>query len=383
MNNKAIIKAAFPLINRLEENGHKAFIVGGAVRNYLMNQPINDVDITTSALPEEVEEIFEQTYPIGKEHGTILVHYGGAYEVTTFRSEDEYVDYRRPKKVQFVTSLKEDLIRRDFTINAMAIDRDLSIIDYASGQQDTDARLIRAVGNPFDRFNEDALRMIRAARFQSVLNFNIETNTYLAIQSHHTLIQHVAIERIMVELIKLFGGSNVSASIYTLIDTGLINYIPLFKEFNIIVPKSSVQLSAFLSVHINRSPDLITNLNQLKQSNAYNQRIKMGVSLLNDERSNELLLYKYGYSLIQSIEQMLQAIGQSKFNLKQFKALQLPIQSRKEINLNGKILMSYYNRPSGVWIKEIMNKVEEAVIKRDVKNEQKELLKWVDKHVKI
>ena len=146
-------KQALPIIDKIEEAGFEAYFVGGSVRDTLLNKPINDVDIATSAKPNEIKEIFPKTIDVGIEHGTVMVLWKDAsYEITTFRTESTYQDFRRPDTVEFVRSLKEDLKRRDFTINALAMDRDGKIIDYFNGQKDLENNLIKAVGIPEERF---------------------------------------------------------------------------------------------------------------------------------------------------------------------------------------------------------------------------------------
>ena len=166
-----------------------------------MNRHIHDIDITTSAIPDEIESIFEKTIPIGREHGTINVVYQGTnYEVTTFRAEAEYVDHRRPSEVYFVRDLKEDLQRRDFTINAIAMDKNFNIYDYFEGDVALNQHIIKTVGDAKERFKEDALRILRGLRFQSQLNFTIEGDTFEAMKHQIADVEHLSIERIVVEL---------------------------------------------------------------------------------------------------------------------------------------------------------------------------------------
>lgn len=198
---------AKPIIDTIEAAGFEAYFVGGSVRDTLLGLPIHDVDIATSAYPEEVKKLFKRTVDTGIEHGTVMIlDHGNGYETTTFRTESGYQDYRRPDSVQFVRSLKEDLNRRDFTINALALRHDGTIVDYFDGLTDLNERRIRAVGNPEHRFNEDALRMMRAVRFASQLNFEIEPETVAAIQHHGPLLTKIAVERIHVEFVKMLLG---------------------------------------------------------------------------------------------------------------------------------------------------------------------------------
>ena len=171
------------VLNRLEENGFSAYIVGGSVRDMLLGKTPSDYDVATDALPEEIEEVFGEykTIEVGKKFGTIVVvQEEGNIEVTTFRQDGEYLDGRRPEQVFFSKNLKDDLSRRDFTINAMAYNKNTGIIDYFNGAEDLKNSIIKTVGSPEDRFKEDYLRIIRAVRFSTQLGFSIEENTFNA-----------------------------------------------------------------------------------------------------------------------------------------------------------------------------------------------------------
>ena len=165
-----LFERAKPILNEIQQYGFEAYFVGGSVRDYLMNRAIHDIDITTSATPDEIESIFDKTIPVGKQHGTINVVFNHEnYEITTFRAEDDYIDHRRPSEVYFVRDLYQDIQRRDFTINAIAMDINYKTYDYFDGEKDIRNKCIRTVGNAQARFEEDALRIIRGLRFQSQL----------------------------------------------------------------------------------------------------------------------------------------------------------------------------------------------------------------------
>ena len=197
------------IINTLKEAGFEAYAVGGCVRDCLLGKTPNDWDITTSALPTEVKGLFSHTFDTGIKHGTItvLLHHVG-YEVTTYRIDGEYEDGRHPKAVSFTRSLKEDLLRRDFTINAMAYNEDDGIQDLFGGQQDLADGIIRCVGNAEDRFGEDALRMLRAVRFSAQLGFEIEPETLKAMKNLSANLRLVSAERIQVELVKTITSAH-------------------------------------------------------------------------------------------------------------------------------------------------------------------------------
>lgn len=197
------------LIRRLEKNGYTAYAVGGCVRDTLRGVAPNDWDICTSATPGEMKTVFqgERTVETGLKHGTLTVVLDhDPYEITTYRVDGEYTDHRHPEQVSFVSDIREDLSRRDFTVNAMACGADGQIVDLFGGQADLSAGIIRCVGNAEKRFDEDALRVLRALRFASVLDFAIEEETDAAIRNLYPTLAQVAAERKREELVKLLCG---------------------------------------------------------------------------------------------------------------------------------------------------------------------------------
>lgn len=197
------------IIKKLNENGYEAYIVGGCVRDMLLGREPGDWDITTSAHPKQIKQVFQRTVDTGIQHGTVTVLMGKeSYEITTYRIDGEYSDGRHPNHVEFTSSLEEDLKRRDFTINAMAYSRPAGLTDRWGGVEDLRQGIIRCVGNPMDRFEEDALRILRAIRFSAQLGFSIENNTYNAIRTIAPNLAHVSRERIQAELTKLLLSSH-------------------------------------------------------------------------------------------------------------------------------------------------------------------------------
>ena len=192
------------IINTLEEAGFEAYAVGGCVRDALLGRTPNDWDITTSAKPEQVKALFRRTVDTGIAHGTVTVLLDkDGFEVTTYRVDGEYEDGRHPKEVTFTASLEEDLKRRDFTINAMAYNPKKGLVDLFEGQKDLKNKVIRCVGDPLERFTEDALRIMRAVRFSAQLGFELEEETKKALSVLAPNLKHVSAERIQVELVKL------------------------------------------------------------------------------------------------------------------------------------------------------------------------------------
>lgn len=207
--NSSLFPGALSILDVLETAGYEAYLVGGCVRDQIMQRPIQDIDIATSALPAIVQSLFPKVIPTGLQHGTVTVLTAGcSYEVTTFRRETEYVDFRRPTDVVFVQSLVEDLSRRDFTMNAMAIGRDGVLVDPFGGARDIEAKLVRCVGSPAERFSEDALRMLRAVRFAGTLGFSVEPASWAALLEQRELLCYIAMERVRLELERLTAGSD-------------------------------------------------------------------------------------------------------------------------------------------------------------------------------
>ena len=214
------------IINNFYKNSYEAYMVGGCVRDSLLGVEPKDYDITTSAKPEETISLFEKTIPTGLKHGTITVIINSTpYEVTTFRTEGTYLDNRRPSSVDFVTDIKEDLSRRDFTINALAYNENTGLIDYFNGVNDIKNKIIRCVGDADKRFKEDALRMLRAIRFSCQLTFDIEENTLKAIKDNYKLIENISFERIRDEICKILISPNPSRGLELLKDTNLLELI--------------------------------------------------------------------------------------------------------------------------------------------------------------
>ncbi|OKP93594.1 hypothetical protein A3849_30955 [Paenibacillus sp. P46E] len=216
-------QAANVVLSALLEHGHEAYFVGGCIRDELLGRPVHDMDLTTSALPGEVMNLFPRCVPTGLAHGTITVLQGGwSFEVTTYRTESGYADHRRPEHVLFVRDVKEDLRRRDFTINAMCCGLDGIMVDPYGGEADSVRRLIRCVGDAEERFDEDALRMLRCVRFASVLDFRVAKNTWRGLLRQRDKLAHIAVERVRAELERIVLGPHPVRGLGLLARSGLL-----------------------------------------------------------------------------------------------------------------------------------------------------------------
>ena len=224
-----IPQKAEQILHILNEAGYEAYVVGGCVRDSILDRVPGDWDITTSALPEQVKELFHRTVDTGIQHGTVTVMMGKeGFEVTTYRVDGEYHDGRHPDAVTFTRSLEEDLKRRDFTINAMAYHPGHGLVDLFGGMEDINRKIIRCVGDPVERFTEDALRMLRAVRFSAQLGFTVEENTKAALARMSGNLEHVSAERIQTELVKLLVSDHPDY-LRTAWETGLTReFLPEF-----------------------------------------------------------------------------------------------------------------------------------------------------------
>lgn len=367
---------AIEVLEIINKAGFESYFVGGCVRDYILNKNFSDIDITTNALPEEIKEIFSKTIDTGIQHGTVTVLYkNNSYEITTFRTEDNYSNHRSPDKVEFVNNLKDDLDRRDFTINAMALDIKGCIYDFHSGVNDLTNKIIKTVNNPNERFFEDALRMIRAFRFSSKLGFSIENNTFNAICKNSKLIEYVSIERIITEFKKLFEGMGNKKSFELLLKSGINIYIPFFKyvkKYNDFSKYTFCQIMYYL-MFFNKIP--ISELKKLKLSNKEVSKVKEYDLIYCNFNLNtpiEEILYQYSLEDVLFISRLFNFMEDRKIlNTK------LNIRSFNDVNITSKEIIELVNKTPGPWIKDIIKKIENNILLGRLKNDNKEIIKFI------
>jgi len=388
-----IFDKAKPIVDKLIKNGFEAYFVGGCVRDKLLNRTIGDIDIATSALPEEVMSIFPKTVPTGLQHGTVLVIQNSEpYEITTFRTESTYQDFRRPSEVTFVKSIEEDLKRRDFTMNAIAMTTKNEIIDPFNGTIDLYDGLIRCVGEAKERFQEDALRMLRGIRFVSQLDFRLHDETFNAIKSNKHLIENIAIERISVEIEKMLIGKSPKKGIGLLIQTNLINHLPSLNEytnqFNDLLDlpiqslKTIEEIWALILYKCNvDNPEQV--LRNWKMSNSRMKQILKVYYLLNETKikwSNSKL-YQVGlpdalkYERLQCVIDHIDA-NEFKEDLLTTLYNQLPIYSKSDICITGNDLLEWSQLKGGPWLKEVLSEIEFQLVENQLENNHLAVKEW-------
>ena len=387
---------ALPVMQQLVEAGYEAYFVGGSVRDMLLHKPISDVDIATSATPQEVKEIFPHTVDVGIEHGTVMVIYHKeGYEVTTFRTEEGYEDFRHPDKVTFVRSLEEDLKRRDFTINALAIGIDDQLMDFFDGIGDLERQCIRCVGDAKERFNEDALRMFRAVRFVGQLGFQVEEETKNAISLLKMNLSKVAVERMKVEFEKMIQSSYRKDALKLFVETGLYQACPLFdgkgeillKLAEFPIKEMSVLQAWILFVdELKLSDKEVTHLlKSWKSSNEQIRDVLVGYKTYRarkEEEWNFFLAYDCPYEVASEVEQLLIAQNKST-SMKGLEATyeSLPIRSMNDIQLNGHDIIRILKLDKkGPIIGQVLKTVEKKILEQSIQNDAEVLETYVLAH---
>ncbi|TWS95374.1 CCA tRNA nucleotidyltransferase [Streptococcus sp. sy018] len=383
---------ALPILQRIRQAGYEAYFVGGSVRDVFLNRPIHDVDIATSAYPQEIKKIFERTIDIGIEHGTVLVLTDqGEYEVTTFRTEDVYVDYRRPSQVSFVRSLDEDLKRRDFTVNAFALNQDGQLIDRFNGLADLEQGLLRAVGQASERFNEDALRILRGFRFAANLNFDIEKDTFAAMTACAPLLTKISVERSFIEFDKLLTAPYWQKGLQAFIASQAYLYLPdlahkklaltqmlaaLPSEFQF---KNSEQAWAYLLVNL--EVDVKPFLKKWKTSVQFQKTVTQLINIYNDRATKPLTqrqVYDYGYAQLILVEELRQALGlvvdfDSIWQLND----SLIIHDKHEIVVNGGDLMKEFQLKAGPILGKLLTRIEDQIVMGNLPNDRVAIFEFV------
>lgn len=382
------LQAAVPVLERINQAGFEVYFVGGCVRDTLLQRPLHDVDLATSAYPQEIKQIFPQTIDTGIEHGTVTVIYQKkAYEITTFRTESGYQDYRRPDKVEFVRSLKEDLKRRDFTINALAMNAQGEIIDLFAGMADLQQRQIRAVGVAADRFHEDALRMLRAVRFQAQLNFTIEKQTLAGIKTNAALLSHIATERIREEFIKLMEGCNRQAGLISLYQTQLYRFCPGLATYDFpkILQFAAGQITDEATVW-----SFLAYLGQLKRAQVRpflrqwkvaNNNIKLvqaAIELLDNYQGSNWQLYIAGQAATAIAAQVLRLTCQQELAEQLIEQYQdLPLKSPHQLAINGQQIMQVLNLSPGPQIGQYLKQIQQAIVAGQLVNDYPTIVNYL------
>ena len=380
------------ILDRMKASGYTAHVVGGSVRDSMLGRPLGDFDITTNALPNETKAVFvgERIIETGIKHGTVTLVLGGVpYEITTYRVDGEYADNRHPDSVTFTDRLVEDLMRRDFTVNAMAYNPEMGLYDPYDGTSDAEARTIRAVGDPYLRFSEDALRILRALRFASVLGFMIEERTAEAARDKAHLVDGVSRERIYVELKKLVMGvdaTRVLTEYSELLAPSLSGLLVRSTPDEGLLAKTDF-CTRFASLYLINSHDPATHaeeaLTALRSDKLTRTRVKTMLEGYNrveltDKRSVLLALSRLGEGAVRDVLGLgilMKRYGDAETSLVDEAIASGVPYTLSALALSGKDVASlgFRGEMIGAKLKELL----EAVINGEVENEKESLLAYI------
>lgn len=383
---------ALPILEKIKAAGFEAYFVGGSVRDALLDRPIHDVDIASSSYPEETKAIFDRTVDVGIEHGTVLVlENGQEYEITTFRTEDVYVDYRRPSSVSFVRSLEEDLKRRDFTVNAFALNEKGKIVDLFDGLEDLENKLLRAVGVPHERFHEDALRIMRGFRFQASLGFDLEEATFDAMKECAPLLEKISVERTFIEFDKLLLSPYWRQGLEAMLVSGAYHYLPEMKDRKEAIERlfdleleftftTSEQAWAALVLAL-EIQDIPKFMKYWKTSRNFAKTVERIVGILNIREKRSLDkrdCYKYDKRLLLLAEELREASELSVDYLAIEQVYDsLTIHDKHEVVVNGGMLIKDYGFQSGPALGDILTKIEYAIVDGELANDKEAILTFI------
>lgn len=341
------------ILNKIYDYGYVAYIVGGYVRDSLLNIESRDIDITTNATPMELKNIFSEEEIINSNYGSVsLIYKNHRFEITTFRKEEEYLDNRHPSRVIYVNSLEEDIKRRDFTINALCIDKDNNIIDLVEGRQDLENRLLKTIIDSDLSFKTDALRILRAIRFASYLNFNLSSEIKDAITKNKHLLKNLSYERKKVELDKIFGSNKAYEGIKLIKEFDMHEDLELpnldrIKDYSDIIGIWSM-INSKDYIFTSTEKDLIDKVNIVYEMNNLDSEV----------------LYKYGLyvNVLAGINKGIK----KKDILKKYESL--PIKHRDDIEISAKEICEIYNQKAGSFIGNVYTNLEKKILNNELEN---------------
>lgn len=358
-----MLEHSLEILKKIENKGFKAYIIGGFVRDCVLGITSPDVDICTNATPKQIKEIFPDSFIPNEEYGSITVISNKIrFEITTFRKEYDYINNRRPSKIEYIDSLLEDVMRRDFTINTLCMNSNKEIIDLLDAKDDITKKTIRAVGDAYSSFTEDALRILRAVRFATTLNFKLSNDVYEAIIKTKKYLSNISYERKKSELDKIFMSNNASYGIELLISLGLDKDLEIENLSDIKL--SNDLLGVWSSINVSsKYPFTKTEKDLIK-------KIKLVYKYDNLDKK---ILYKYG-PYVNSVC----ASNKGKIKNDVINAYNnLPIKSRSDILINSQEIMDIFKMGSGRYISDIYTVLENQILEGKLKNEKEDLLDFL------
>ena len=354
---------ALEVLNIFNKYGYVAYIVGGYPRDMILGIKTNDIDICTNAKPKEIINIFDTDSVSDNSYGSVRVIYKNClFDVTTFRKDIKYEDNRKPIKIKYISDLKKDLLRRDFTINTMCIDKDGNIIDMLDAKDDIDKKVIKTVGNPRYRIKEDSLRILRAIRFASVLNFDIDDKTMNYIKKYGYLLKGLSYSRKKEELGKIFSAKNKEKGRRLILESGIDKYLEINNLKEIVM-----------------CDDIIGIWSQLDISNNYpftkvEKEMIKNIRRMLDDNFDEYTVYKYGL-YVSTVVGSIKGISYREIN---DIYNDLVIYSKKDIDIKAMEIAKCLNSEPGSYLSKIMNDIEKKIVNRKLENRKDDIISYIE-----
>lgn len=360
-----MLDVALKLLKEITNCSYEAYIVGGFVRDYLLGIESSDIDITTNATPKEIKEIFQDSCLPSDDYGAVTVMKGGIrFEITTFRREIEYVDNRKPVEIKYIDSLSEDLLRRDFTINTICMDQDGNIIDELDGREDLNKKLIRTVGNAKERFEEDSLRILRAIRFATILDFSLDEDIVQAIREKKGYVRSLSYYRKKMELEKIFTSPNCKKGVQLLLDFGLEEELEI-PNLHLLLRPETISLMGIWSI-LNVSDKYPFNKNELELIHDIHD-------VLNMNHLDPMTLYQYGL-YVNSVAGEIK--GEDIKSITEAYS-KLEIKSRKDIQIDAEKIMKVFHKTSGEYLKDVYLDIEKEILYQNLKNDEQSIIQYL------
>lgn len=366
-----MLDVALKLLKEITSNSYKAYIVGGFVRNHILGIDSNDIDIATNATPKQIKEMFEDSCLPTEDYGSVtVVSKGITFEITTFRKEIEYVDNRRPIEIKYIDDIEEDLLRRDFIINTICMDENGNILDFLGGREDLDKKIIRTVGSAKEKFMEDSLRILRAVRFATILDFSLSDEIIEAIGETKYLLKNLSYYRKKVELDKIFTSPNRNKGIELLLKLGLDVELEILNLEKVLDygETNSIGIWSILNV-TDKYP---FNKNEMELIEDINKALSLN-------NMDPMALYKYGL-YVNSVAGEIK-----KNNIKDITESYngLIIKSRGDIAIDSETIMGLFDNSSGKYLKEIYDDIEREILYRRLENNSEVLIKYIEDKYKF
>ena len=359
-----MLKNALLLLKEIEKHGFKAYIVGGFVRDYVLGIESHDVDICTSARPKDIHEIFKDSCLPNEDYGSMTVIVKNIrYEITTFRREYSYIQNRKPNRFEFIDDLHEDLKRRDFLINTLCIDSYGNVLDILNGKKDLDNKIINTVGNSYDRFSEDAFRILRAIRIAASLNFRLSDDVVQSIIKTKHLLKNISYERKREELDKIFTSVNVKYGVSMLLDLGLDDVLEIPNLKNI--DNFDDLMGVWAQLYNDDSKYKFTS-NERNLINNIREVLKL-------DNYDNYVIYKYGL-YVNSVAAGIKGLDKKKITLLYNS---LPIKNKKDVVINGKDISQFLNKEPGKYLKIILADLEDKIVAGNLNNVKEELFSYI------